>query len=265
MNSNTPFGESLEFTYLLQDGAYSETITFTEMAGIFSEDYETGDYSMFSWNVIASNPWNIDAIEVYEGSFSSVSGSIDDEESSTMEIDLDVLSDGDISFMKKVSSESTYDFLQFYIDGQLQDEWSGEIDWSAESYFVTAGQHTFTWIYDKDFSVNDGDDAAWVDYILFPPIDHASLNATEQELFSEFNVYPNPSIGSFNLSVNSSLESNVLIAIYDTKGRLMLEIKEYTNTGFNLFNFNLHNLSRGLYLINLTDGVNSISRPIIIR
>jgi len=265
VNSNTPFGESLEFTYLLQDGAYSETITFTEMAGLFSEDYETGDYSLFAWNVIASNPWTIDAAEVYEGSFSSVSGSIGDDESSIMEIDLDVLSDGDISFMKKVSSELTYDFLQFYIDGQLHDEWSGDVDWSAESYFVTAGQHTFTWIYDKDFSVNHGDDAAWVDYILFPPIDHASLNATEQELFSEFNIYPNPSTGSFNLSVNSSLESNISIAIYDTKGRLMSEIKKHTNTGFNLFNFNLYNLSRGLYLINLTDGANSISRPIIIR
>ena len=62
---------------------------------------------------------------------------------STMEIDVDVTTDGEISYMKKVSSESNYDFLKFYIDGQLQGEWSGEVSWSAETFLVNAGQHTF--------------------------------------------------------------------------------------------------------------------------
>ena len=60
---------------------------------------------MFSWNVISSNPWSIDDTEVYEGSYSSVSADIGNNSSSTMEIDVDVLYDGTLSFMKKVSSE----------------------------------------------------------------------------------------------------------------------------------------------------------------
>lgn len=265
IDGSTPFGEQLDFTYLLQDGAYSESISFTEVAGLFSEDFETGDYSMFSWNVISSNPWSIDDTEVYEGSYSSVSADIGNNSSSTMEIDVDVLYDGTLSFMKKVSSEDNYDYLQFYIDGQLQGEWSGEVDWSPESYFVTAGQHTFTWIYDKDQYVQDGDDAAWVDYILFPPIDHPSLSVEEHDLFTEFNIYPNPSNGSLNISVNSPLEKGVSICIYDTKGRIILQQEEKTNVGFNSFNYNLNKIANGLYLINLSDGINSISRPIIIR
>ena len=58
---------------------------------------------------------------------------------------------------------------------------------------------------------------------------------------------------------------DVSIAIYDTKGRLILDKKEYANVGFNQFNFDLYKISKGMYLINLTDGTNSISRPILIR
>ena len=105
-----------------------------------------------------------------KASFSSVSANISDNQMSTMEIDVDVTTDGEISFMKKVSSESNYDFLKFYIDGQLQGEWSGEVSWSAETFLVNAGQHTFSWIYSKDASVSDGSDKAWIDYILFPPM-----------------------------------------------------------------------------------------------
>jgi hypothetical protein len=249
---------------LLEDGAYSETMTFTELAGIFSEDFETGDYNLYNWNVISSNPWTIDPNEVYEGSYSSVSGNIVDDQLSTMEIDIDVLSDGEISFMKKVSSESNYDFLKFYIDGQLQGEWSGEVNWSAETFFVNAGQHTFSWVYFKDESVSDGTDAAWVDYILFPPM-NSTLSLESQVLFSDLNVYPNPTSGSFAVNVISLQNSLVKIAVYDTKGSLVKENAKQVNSGVNSFNFNLNGEAEGMYLINFTDGVNSISRQIVIR
>jgi len=264
VDPNTPFGEPLEFTYNLDDGPYIESFTFTEVAGIFSEDFETGDYNLYNWNVISSNPWSIDPNEVYEGAFSSISANINDNQLSTMEIDVDVIADGEISFMKKVSSESNYDYLKFYIDGQLQGEWSGEVTWSAETFSVNAGQHTFSWIYSKDASVSDGSDAAWVDYILFPPMNN-TVDLQNQDLFSKFNIYPNPSSGLFNLALNSNFKSDVTVALYDTKGKLVKLKSEHINTGSNFIEFNANNLAEGLYLINLTDGKNSISRQIIIR
>jgi hypothetical protein len=74
-----------------------------------------------------------------------------------------------------VSSEATYDFLRFYIDNTEKDAWSGEEDWAEVTYNVSAGTHTFKWIYEKDYSVANGDDCAWVDFIIFPPT--ASVNA----------------------------------------------------------------------------------------
>ena len=46
---------------------------------------------------------------------------------------------------KKVSSESSYDYLRFYIDNSEQGSWAGEVDWSQSVFPVLAGNHTFKW------------------------------------------------------------------------------------------------------------------------
>ena len=75
---------------------------------------------------------------------------------------------GSISFYCKVSSESRWDFLRFYIDGSQQDQWSGEQDWIMVSFPVAEGTRTFRWTYSKDESSSDGSDTAWIDDIVFP-------------------------------------------------------------------------------------------------
>ena len=91
-------------------------------------------------------------------------------QTSEMEITLNLMTGGDVSFFRKVSSEATYDFLRFYIDNVEQDSWSGELDWAEAIFPVTSGQHTFKWVYDKDQSVANGSDCGWIDYIIFPPL-----------------------------------------------------------------------------------------------
>ena len=87
-----------------------------------------------------------------------------------MYITIDVPVNDQISFYRKVSSEETYDFLKFYIDGTMLEQWSGEVPWSEVSYPVTAGTHTFKWEYSKDISVSSGSDCGFVDYVVFPSI-----------------------------------------------------------------------------------------------
>jgi hypothetical protein len=136
--------------------------------GLLVEDFETGDFSAYEWSFNGDAEWVIDDATYYEGSYSAKSGSIVDEQTSTLVISINVTTDDQISFYRKVSSESNYDYLRFYIDGVQIDEWSGEVDWEEVSFPITAGEHTFTWSYEKDYSVSNGDDCAWVDYIVFP-------------------------------------------------------------------------------------------------
>ncbi len=134
------------------------------------EDFETGDFFANPWTFSGDANWNIDSSNYYEGSYSTQSGDIDDNQTSELNITLNIISPGNIIFYKKVSSESGYDFLIFEIDGTEQDSWSGEVGWSMESYSVSVGTHTFTWKFSKDYSVSNGSDCAWIDFIFFPPM-----------------------------------------------------------------------------------------------
>ena len=63
----------------------------------------------------------------------------------------------------KVSSESNYDYLRFYIDGVEQDKISGFVDWNSKSYsFDSPQDRRIKWCYTKDYSVNSNLDKAWI-------------------------------------------------------------------------------------------------------
>jgi len=131
------------------------------------EDFETGDFSKFKWDFLGDSEWDIISQEKKSGSFGAKAGLINDYETSSLSITI-WCSDGNIKFHRKVSSESHYDFLRFYIDGTEKGHWSGEQDWDEVSFPVTQGIRTFEWIYSKDNSISGGEDTAWIDDIVFP-------------------------------------------------------------------------------------------------
>lgn len=148
--------------------------------GLIVEDFESGDFTAFDWGFDGQADWTISTQSPYEGTYSAKSGAIDDQEYTELNIELDVASDDVISFYVKVSTEATYDYLRFYIDDQLIDEWEGEVDWQYVEYSVTSGMHSVAWAYEKDYSVSGGSDCAWIDFISFP--------ATEQSMPATFDL-----------------------------------------------------------------------------
>lgn len=139
------------------------------------EDWETGDFSQYEWQFAGLADWSITDVDPYEGIYSAKSGTVNHNQQSTVYLSYQVYSAQDISFWLKVSSESNYDFLRFYIDNTEQGYWAGEVPWQEVSYPVTAGFHTFKWEYDKDVSVSNGADACWIDYITLPPAEIEAL------------------------------------------------------------------------------------------
>jgi len=131
------------------------------------EGFETNDFHSFPWESSGDASWVTTRRERHSGSYCAESGSIDEGERTALQVTLDC-APGNITFYRKVSSESGYDYLTFYIDGAEKGDWSGEEDWAAVSFAVTAGTRTFEWVYSKDGSVSEGDDAAWIDDIAFP-------------------------------------------------------------------------------------------------
>ena len=139
------------------------------------EDFESGNFNSIPWELSGNTDWTIDSSESAEGVYSARSGNIGSNQSSQLSISIESTDPGTISFYKKISCESTgsvtgnyYDFLSFYIDGIEQDKWAGEIAWSAANFDITSGEHTFSWEYSKDSGVVEGEDAVWIDFIIFP-------------------------------------------------------------------------------------------------
>jgi hypothetical protein len=130
----------------------------------FREDFETGDFSQYDWQLSGDVNWMVVSNVNYEGTCAAKSGSITHTEGSIMEVTLEIKGNR-ISFYHKVSSEADYDYLRFYIDGVKKDQWSGEQDWALETYAIGANEHTFKWVYEKDNSGDEGSDCAWLDDI----------------------------------------------------------------------------------------------------
>ncbi len=143
-------------------------------AGEIVEDYETGNFTKFQWYNTGTWPWQIESTLKKEGNYSGRSGVIQDNQESVINLNAMVLEDGFISFWKYISCEhdgsgnKNYDYFAFYIDNFEMGRWDGDIPWSFETFPVTEGYHTFTFLYHKDYSVSYGLDGGFIDYITFP-------------------------------------------------------------------------------------------------
>jgi len=170
-------GTVVDLDYSVNSVPYNDQKTFYPSIGLIVEDWESGGFNTFNWNSAGNAPWTIDVINPYEGIYCARSGIIGHSSSSVLYVTSQVMADDSISFFRKVSSESGYDYLRFYIDNVLQDQWAGELPWTRVSYPVSIGLHTFKWEYMKDSYASSGEDCAWLDFIEFPPINIPSLDA----------------------------------------------------------------------------------------
>ena len=175
-------GSTYELGYVFVSGAYATEGTYVLCIGNLIEDFETGDFSSYPWQFSGNSNWTIDSNNHNSDNYSAKSGVITHSQSSELVLTTEILSNGELSFFKKVSSENSWDKLYFYIDGVEKGNWSGEVEWSQETYPITTGTHTLKWSYKKDSSVSSGSDCAWVDDIQFPPTNVITALASVENL-----------------------------------------------------------------------------------
>lgn len=156
---------------------YEKDITGYISIGQILETWESGNFETYNWTTGGALPWFVSDVDAYEGTYCLKSGAITNSQTSTFEIELQVISAGTISFYRKVSCEdgtsNNWDYLAFYVDGVEKERWDGIVEWGKETYSVAAGTRNFKWVYSKDISDSANQDAAWIDFIEFPYIHDA--------------------------------------------------------------------------------------------
>lgn len=162
---------------------------FVVPIGLIVEDWETGNFNKYPWVATGDAPWTIDNNVKFEGLYSARSGVITHGQTTGISIVYIVMFDDTLSFYRKISSEPFNDKLKFFIDGALIAQWAGSSDWKRFAYPVLAGPHTFTWSYEKDGMGSAGQDAAWVDFIVFPPEFRTTVYAGDDDFVCSGNDY----------------------------------------------------------------------------
>ncbi len=239
LSEETPLGVAYEIGFNTTSGHYSTEGSFAFSVGIVTEDWETGDFSKFEWENDPSYPWAVVTENPYEGSYCVKSGAIGDNQSTSLAINLEVHSEGEISFYRKVSSESGFDKLYFYIDGNEKGNWSGEVSWGQLTYALPVGHHELKWTYKKDVYVANGSDCAWLDNIVFPPSD--VITVTQETVMNGLTLYPNPNKGQFSINLP---EEDCVIVVFNSLGQQV-----YSQQAKGETTLNLEALNSGMYFV----------------
>ncbi len=132
------------------------------------EDFETGDFSRYAWTTEGNTPWAVVTSNAFDGQYSAGISQLADGKSSTLKTSIMCIDNGILHFHLAASTEQGADNLFLYIDDQLKGIWSGEIAFSEIAIPVTGGRHEFKWVYTKNQSGSAGQDAVWLDHIVFP-------------------------------------------------------------------------------------------------
>ncbi|MFA5414209.1 MAG: PKD domain-containing protein [Methanoregula sp.] len=128
---------------------------------------EVLDNPALNYTTYGSSSWYGQNKIWYYGGSAARSGALSDSQNTALETF--VQGPVNLSFFWNVSSESGYDFLQFYLDGVKKDQISGEkLSWVQKAYSLDSGNHSVRWIYTKDSTQSRGSDCGWVDRIATP-------------------------------------------------------------------------------------------------
>lgn len=154
----------------------------TELTGLFMIpktaprqnyiDFETGDFSQYSFQNSSQYPWIITDVDAAAGTYCMKSGNAGKASStSSITATYTFTEAGYVAFNAKCMGEGSSTALDkcvFSIDGQPQFSFGDRGNtWFYHYYPVASGSHTFKWEYTKNGSVNPEGDAFFVDNIRF--------------------------------------------------------------------------------------------------
>ncbi|MGI5869901.1 MAG: C25 family cysteine peptidase [Kiritimatiellia bacterium] len=120
------------------------------------------------WRSGGSSNWWGQTVVTQDGVDAARSGRTSHRQASWLETN--VTGPGSVLFWWRVSSEAGWDWLEFHLNGVINDRLSGETGWVPKTLALGPGTHAFRWRYVKDAADFDpvGHDCGWVDRFIGP-------------------------------------------------------------------------------------------------
>ena len=250
VGNDVPSGSLIPLYFHKVIAGHDNVDTLHMLVGSAIETFETGDFSAFPWQNTGTYRWIITSSQPYAGSYCARSKqNLNDSQSSEMQITLTTYTDAVISYYRKVSSENNYDFFYFFIDGEQKEKKSGSVSWGLSSFPVSAGTHTYKFMYEKDNSREDGSDCAWIDNVTLPgagtkvteDINDVGVDVREA---AQVHVFPNPATDRVTVSAKTPIDQ---IQVFGIDGRLLSS----QNANSDAHVVDIHNFATGIYILKI--------------
>ena len=169
--------------------------------------------------------WFGQAAVSHDGVAALQSGAISDGEETRLECT--VFGAGELSFWWKASCEEPHkgnpqDYASFVLDGARQVWIAGETDWTNVVISIDVnGRHEMCWIYQKDVSDGGGEDCAWLDEVVWTPMETATFDVGGKGTVEESGS------GGYAVTANEGemlTEDDIAFAVPEAKGAYKVEI-----------------------------------------
>jgi len=219
---NNNFNMDLTFTYRYSVENLNNAVENN------SESFTTSGNRPF-WG--AKGSWASDNIDC------AASGTISNNQNSILKAT--VTDKSSVTFKWRVSSEAG-DYLQVYVNGVLNEQISGDTNWTTKTIEFTEPINTIEWQYQKNGSGTSGLDRGFVDAVSFEDDPSLSINSNSLDFIS---IYPNPVTSILN--IKGLKNENYHLDIFNVAGKKVKTVKNIQNP------IDLSTLSNGFYLIKL--------------
>jgi Ca2+-binding RTX toxin-like protein len=139
----------------------------------YNQGFESSSLLPPEFAAAGDAPWTVTTTTPGAGTRSARSGVIGDGERSEISVTRTMSAAGNVSFLARLNTEQDFDFLSFYVDGGLRLFGSGIHPWGpSPAVPVSAGTHTFTFVYEKDESVAPAGDRVAIDNLIIPNVEN---------------------------------------------------------------------------------------------
>ena len=130
---------------------------------------EAVNASALEWTTSGDDAWvGVWSAAAADGVHAARSGAIGDNEETRLAVALEGA--GTLSFDWRASCEEKYDAVRLEVDGELVRVLSGETGWTNVVIELGFGEHEISWIYMKGRSKSAGEDAVWLDNVVWTEV-----------------------------------------------------------------------------------------------
>ena len=256
VDENTPDGTIVTLDIDVISGNYNASESLIIVVGTVKEDFETGDFSHMSWAQEGDAEWTVTNEESHNGTYSAQAGFISANQTATMVVYVDCITDGVLSFYYKTKTKYKVDGLAFYVDNKYIKYWSGNKDWKLFEYNLTAGSHRLEWSYITGDNGHQDNSVCWVDDILFPGNTLIVTDVDEVDINHNVTVYPNPT-SDFIYVKGDDIQ---YVEIYNSVGQRVASRSINDSESINIAGF-----ASGIYIARIVDREGNVATTKIVK